>query len=98
MTREEEAVRILGKYIPAENTFYMCNSAEVIMALDIAVHAIKACEMEQSGGFINKSVIDDIKAEIESCKGKFYQNEDNTCSPYMEGTLNEVIKIIDKHI
>ena len=51
-----------------------------------------------SKGMIPDSIIGNIKEDIESCRGKFYRNEDNTCSPYMEGTLNEVIKIIDKHI
>ena len=44
------------------------------------------------------AVIEDIKAEIASCRGKFYRNEDNTYSPYMDGTLDRVLEIIDRHI
>ena len=45
-----------------------------------------------------EKVFDDIKAEIESCKGKFFRNEDGTYSPYMSGTLDRVLEIIDSHI
>ena len=58
------------------------------------------CIIDRVSGekYISLSIIEDIKAEIQSCRRKFYRNDDNTYSPYMEGTLNEVIKIIDKHI
>lgn len=45
-----------------------------------------------------EEVFKDIKAEIESCKGTFFLNEDGSYSPYMSGTLDAVLEIIDKHI
>ena len=44
------------------------------------------------------SVIEDIKAEIEMCRGKWFRNDDGTASPYMNGTMDAVLSIIDKHI
>ena len=55
-------------------------------------------EIVKSGDYIPKSVIEDIKAEIEFCHGKCYKNEDNTYSFYMNGTLDRVLEIIDRHI
>ena len=46
---------------------------------------------------VSLSVIEDIKQEIESCRGKFYKNDDNTLSTYMNGTLDRVLEIIDRH-
>lgn len=42
--------------------------------------------------------IEDIKSEIKNCKNKFFKNEDGTLSPYMNGTIDRVLEIIDKRI
>ena len=59
---------------------------------------IVSMEWVEDNLFIPIRVIEDIKTEIESCRGKFFQNEDDTVSPFMDGTLNHVLTIIDKHI
>lgn len=45
-----------------------------------------------------EEVLGEIKWDIESCREKFFWNEDGTYSPYMSGTLDRVLEIIDEHI
>ena len=61
-------------------------------------HTLGVYQLAIYNGIPLEKELKKIKTEIESCKGLFYMNDDNTCSPYMNGTLNAVLKIIDKHI
>lgn len=66
---------------------YLNAKADTLCGARILVSAIK-----------NGIPLEDIKAEIKNCKNKFFKNEDSTLSPYMNGTIDRMLEIIDKHI
>lgn len=38
---KEEAIEILNKYAPSTNSFYMCTSMDVLMAISTAISTLK---------------------------------------------------------
>ena len=71
------------------------------------IHLNKAYEEGYKAGYKDgfnkgyaevKTALDKIKSEIASCRGKYFKNDDGTISPYMNGTMNSVLQIINKYI
>lgn len=74
-------------------------------AVNMAIKALqdKGHDRKKARRFKNKylklkTAIGKIKAEIESCRNMYFKNHDGTISPYMNGTIDSILQIINKRI